>query len=820
MKPTSSYLGFLDRFSLRQLLVAWMAVVLIGSTLAPIAYGWSHRNMRLPSVGAGTLGVGYGFVALILAGALLTWVLGWAISKSVTHQVRSVTRMAQQLEMRDFKEYPIAIPPGDLGEVTRAFLDMRRAISGYQMELRTALDQLREANYQLGQSEAFLRALVESASVGILTQDPDSHIVSSNPFLQRLLGYSAEELIGKSQEDLLDPQDYEAFHQRLSEFYGQPIYSGQSLRAAMRTLGTFPPQELNLISWDGAKVPVQIAVSLLPGENGATLGQLSVVTDLTALKVLETELREREAEALAGSRAKSAFLAAMSHEVRTPLIGINGMIEVLSMGNLDEEQGQDVNILHHSAQSLLQIIGDILDFSKIEAGKLELASETISIPEVVEACVANFAQTASSKGLQIHYGTRQSIGPAHLADPLRLQQILSNFLSNAVKFTPEGHITIGVQCLDSTPYSEKLLFEVRDTGIGISEENQAKLFQPFSQAERDTTRRFGGTGLGLVICRHLSELMGGEITLQSALGKGTIMAFTATFPLGDERDIVRTKLPDRRSITRFIRPKPSLDEALLERSLILLVEDHPTNRAVLTRQLNLAGFALELAEDGVDAFEQWKSGRHAVVLTDLHMPRMDGYQLTSAVRQWEREQGLVRTPIIALTANVMGGEADRCLELGMDDYMAKPVGIPVLVAKLRKWLPHLVWLPSPREPESSLETGKALSYTAPFPSELDDRTLLALGGNDPVAAHEILQVFRSATEVDLRLLAQYFDQGDLSALARQAHRIRGACAMVGAKALAQSAMELEASAMKGDGVEIRSLMNRMQELFEGLAIVE
>jgi len=169
-------------------------------------------------------------------------------------------------------------------------------------------------------------------------------------------------------------------------------------------------------------------------------------------------------------------------------------------GDLDEDQRQDVNLLHHSAQSLLQIIGDILDFSKIEAGKLELAPETISIPDLVEGCVANFAQTASRKGLQIHNDTSQAIGPAHLADPLRLQQILNNLLSNAVKFTHKGHVTVRVRCLGSTKGAERLVFEVQDTGIGVSEANQSKLFQSFSQAETNTTRRFGGTGLGLAIC--------------------------------------------------------------------------------------------------------------------------------------------------------------------------------------------------------------------------------------------------------------------------------------------------------------------------------
>lgn len=677
MKPNTYILGLLDRFSLRQLMSAWVAIVAVGCLTALAVSLWIYRFLQLQSIGEGHLQAEILLTVLTVCGLLL--VLGLAIPRSVMRQVRGMAELARHLEMRDFKNYPISIPKGDLGEVAEAFLDMRSALIGYETELRATVDQLREANHRLG---------------------------------------------------------------------------------------------------------------------------------------------KREAEAQAGNRAKSAFLAAMSHEVRTPLIGINGMIEVLSMGNLDEEQRQDVNILHHSAQNLLQIIGDVLDFSKIEAGKLDLAPETISVLNLVEASVANFKQTASSKGLQILIDTSHALNPAHQADPMRLQQILNNFLSNAVKFTHEGHIAVRVRCIESTQHADRLLFEVQDTGIGVSEENQAKLFQPFSQAEMSTTRRFGGTGLGLAICHHLGELMGGEITMRSAVGEGTTMAFTVTLPIGDATEIVKMEPLDRRKTTRFIRPKPSLEEAIAERSLILLAEDHPTNRAVLTRQLNLAGFALEVAEDGLDAFEQWKTGRHALVLADLHMPRMDGHQLTTAIRQWEREQGLARTPVIALTANVLQGEAERCIELGMDDYLTKPVRIPVLVAKLREWLPHLQWLPRPRSLESLREDPKPLAPPREPSIPVYNDALLALSGNDPLAALEILEDFRSATKADLKLLTQFFDLKDQDSLARQAHRIRGASAMVGARGLAQKATELATHATNGEWREARSVLNRMQEVFDSLAIFD
>ncbi len=670
MRTKNGFLVFLDGFSLRQLLYAWMTVVLAGCTVTLAGYGWIYHQAKINSAGGLNLKAEYLLLVVTLAGLALALALGMAISRSVTRQAQGMAELARHLEMRDFKEYPMAIPSGDLGAVAQAFIDMRCAIIGYETELRSTVAKLRDANHNLG---------------------------------------------------------------------------------------------------------------------------------------------KRETEALAATRAKSAFLAAMSHEVRTPLIGINGMIEILSLGDLEQDQRRMVNIIRNSAQSLLRIIGDILDFSKIEAGKLALNPETISIPKLVEATVAYLAQTASSKGLQLRCDISDELGPAHVADPVRLNQILNNFLSNAIKFTSKGCVTVKVGCLESTRDSERIFFEVQDTGIGISEEHQVNLFQPFAQGETNTTRRFGGTGLGLVICRHLADLMGGEITLRSAPGQGTTMTFSARFPIGDAQNIVDTELPDPAKVAQFIRPTPTVEEALQGGSLILLAEDHPTNREVLRRQLNLAGYALELAKDGLDAFEQWKSGRHALVLTDLHMPRMDGYQLITAIRQWEEEHGLARTPVLAITANVLQGEAEHCLEMGMDDYLTKPVGIPELASKLRQWLPQLQGLdPLP----APLPAGGAAK---PMPNILDRDALLALCGNDPSVAQEILEDFRSATRSDLEVLDQCFARKDQASLGRHAHRIKGASAMIGAVDLAQKAKQLEALAQKGEWGHMEAAMGQVREAFGSLA---
>jgi signal transduction histidine kinase len=282
---------------------------------------------------------------------------------------------------------------------------------------------------------------------------------------------------------------------------------------------------------------VLLAVSTISDDQGRLLGLLTVATDLTMLKQLEDELRASERQAQDASRAKSAFLAAMSHEIRTPMIGVTGMAEVLSHTRLDGEQRRALNVIQHSAESLLQIIGDILDFSKIEAGRLDLAPTTVSLRKLVTGVSYNFLDAASAKGLSLNVEVDEQLGRAHWADPVRLRQIVANFVSNALKFTERGGIRIALRSLERNEDSEQVEISVTDTGIGVSEEAQKRLFEPFTQAETDTSRRYGGTGLGLTICRRLANLMGGSVSMQSKPGVGTTTRLLVLLPRGRIEDI-------------------------------------------------------------------------------------------------------------------------------------------------------------------------------------------------------------------------------------------------------------------------------------------
>ncbi len=517
----------------------------------------------------------------------------------------------------------------------------------------------------------------------------------------------------------------------------------------------------------------------------------AIEADVAARQHAEGEAVAARSVAEHASRAKSTFLAAMSHEIRTPMIGVTGMLEVLARTQLTPQQRQMVSTADSSAASLLQIIGDILDFSKIEADKLELSPTTFSLETVVRAAAETFVHTASAKGLLLTWSVDDTLAPAQVGDPLRVRQIVSNLISNAVKFTEIGGIEVTVGVLESSPQAQTVEVAVSDTGIGISPEQQAGLFAEFTQADAETQSRYGGTGLGLVICKRLATLMGGDISLQSTPGTGTTMRLVAPLPVGDPAEL-RTDLESASTAPATSRPMPSREQAERERSLLLLAEDHPTNRTVLSQQLALIGFHVDLAEDGQEAYEHWLTGRYGLLLTDLNMPRLDGYELARRIRAREHETGAARTPIIALSANVMQGEPNKCLAAGMDDFAAKPTTIPTLAARLARWLPHLKWTSEGPEPAEPLVP--AIASRARGPDGLiDAATLDALTGGDAELAASLVQDYLEVTRADLQALCAALDARDTDDARRQAHRIKGAARMVGAHEIARLAEQIEAA---------------------------
>ena len=403
---------------------------------------------------------------------------------------------------------------------------------------------------------------------------------------------------------------------------------------------------------------------------GRAIGIVGIAIDLTEERRVQQQLAQAVEEARAAAAAKSRFLAMMSHEIRTPMNGVLGMIDLLGDTALAPAQKRLLDSCRASSVALLTILDDILDFSKIEAGKLELEHVPVALRPLIDEVCASLAPQARTRNVRIGTQVGGDVPPAIVGDPVRLRQILLNLAGNAVKFTADGSVDV-----EARVDSSALQLCVRDSGIGMTAEAMAQLFEPFEQADAATTRRFGGTGLGLSIVKRLAELMGGHVVCESTHGAGS--RFTVTLPL------VAAAMP--------LHDAPVAIAVLPPRGLrALLAEDHPVNREVIAGQLAKLGWDCDMAEDGEAAWavlcDADASARYAALITDCHMPNLDGYGLVERVRTDEATRQRARLPILALTANAMQGERERCLAAGMDAYLAKPFQVDQLAAALA----HLV----------------------------------------------------------------------------------------------------------------------------------
>ncbi len=528
-------------------------------------------------------------------------------------------------------------------------------------ERRVAADQLREQLH-------FVEELIEAMPVPMYVKDESLRYVQLNRQFETFFAIDRRDFLGRDVYDLL-PLEAAAVHDVRDHHL---LLSGGG-----------EAYESEILDHVGAKRTAIYRKAALSRPDGSIRGLVGTITDITERKAAERELTAAKDKALAANRAKSEFLANMSHEIRTPMNGVIGMTALALDTALTAQQREYLSVVQSSAESLLTIIDDILDFSKIEAGRLDIEAIRFDLRRTLGDALKPFAVRAQQKGLRLDCRIATEVPAALVGDPGRLRQVLVNLVSNAIKFTERGEVTVTVAVVDDDEPGVRLRIAVADTGIGIAAGKLEQIFEPFTQEDASTTRRFGGTGLGLTICARLAGLMGGRIWVDSTPGAGSVFSFEVT--------LREAPVDEARSGVAAAATAPATAATLPQRLRILLAEDHPVNQLLAMKLFSKWGHEVTIVGNGRDAVDlasRDSPGGEAfdVIFMDVQMPEMDG--LTAARMVRSREAGRRRTPIIAVTANAMRGDRESCLDAGMDDYVAKPFQAEELRRVLARYAPR------------------------------------------------------------------------------------------------------------------------------------
>ncbi len=513
--------------------------------------------------------------------------------------------------------------------------------------------------------------------------------------------------------------------------------------------------------------------------------------------------------------AKSQFLANMSHEIRTPMNGVIGFISLLEKTDLDSSQKDYVETIKTSSNTLIAVINDILDISKIEAGRMEVENIAFDLSSVIKNTVSLFSAKAREKGLELNFNINSGIQRFVKGDPTKFKQVISNLVSNAIKFTNNGKVLVIVSLIRENNDNTEVTIEVRDTGIGMNQEEISKLFKPFSQADISSTRKYGGTGLGLVICKRLLEMMGGSIGVISEKGKGS--TFTINLVLDNcDKLIVEDEDLKEENDNAFNTKYTSVETKYNRGLKILLVEDNEINRKFLINSLKLIGLTCDIAINGLEALKACESTEYNIIFMDCQMPEMDGYEATKQIRKLEANKNHV--PIIAMTAHSMKGDENKCLEAGMDDYLSKPFRFEQFTSMLHKYIESFNdgSLNINENSTADLNTRKADKNNTYFEDTV--RLLIDESGFDEEFCRELVEDFCSQAEQLIIFIKQCIKEDNLEEVSKLLHKLKGSAGTVRANVISKNSLEAENAIKNRQKDLLIEIVDKIEELINNLLL--